>query len=186
MNSLRAEIGSWQATVYHQSMNELLALFTRSSKLARAAADEAMSRHGVRVGQNLLLEVLWETDGLTPGDLAARLQVATPTVVKSANRMAAAGLLLRKPDPVDARLVRLYLTDRARGVRRAVEQERDDLERRMTATLTPAEREHLRSALIKIIAQLTAVPGPAQPPAAPVPPGIQAAPSPAQSSDARA
>ena len=67
-------------------MNELLALFTRSSKLARAAADEAMSQHGVRVGQNLLLEVLWETDGLTPGELAARLQVATPTVVKSANR----------------------------------------------------------------------------------------------------
>jgi MarR family transcriptional regulator, organic hydroperoxide resistance regulator len=135
-------------------MNELLALFTRSSKLARAAADEAMSRHGVRVGQNLLLEILWEADGLTPGELAGRLHVATPTVVKSANRMAATGLLLRKPDPADARLVRLYLTDRARAVRRDVEHERDELERRMTATLTPAEREHLRSALIKIIAQL--------------------------------
>ena len=68
----------------------------------------------MRVGQNLLLEVLWETDGLTPGELAARLHVATPTVVKSANRMTTAGLLLRKPDPADARLVRLYLTDRAR------------------------------------------------------------------------
>jgi MarR family transcriptional regulator for hemolysin len=142
-------------------MNELLALFTRSSKLARAAADEAMSRHGVRVGQNLLLEVLWESDGLTPGELAARLQVATPTVVKSANRMATAGLLLRKPDPADARLVRLYLTDRARAVRQAVERERDELEQRMTATLTPAERAHLRSALIKIIAQLSDSPGPA-------------------------
>ena len=154
-------------------MNELLALFTRSSKLARTAADEAMSRHGVRVGQNLLLEVLWETDGLTPGELASRLQVATPTVVKSANRMAAAGLLVRRPDPADARLVRLYLTDQARSVRRVIEQERDELEQRMTATLTSAEREHLRSALTKIIAQLAgdpvpvqsqAVPGPAQPP----------------------
>jgi MarR family transcriptional regulator, organic hydroperoxide resistance regulator len=166
-------------------MNELLALFTRSSKLARAAADEAMSRHGVRVGQNLLLEVLWETDGLTPGDLAARLHVATPTVVKSANRMAAAGLLLRKPDPADARLVRLYLTDQARAVRRDVEQERDDLERRMTATLTPAEREHLRSALIKIIAQLTAGSGPAQSPAEPVPPETQTLPGPAPPPEAR-
>ena len=35
----------------------------------------------------------------------------------------------------------------------------------MTATLTSAEREHLRSALIKIIDQLTGDPGPAQPPA---------------------
>jgi MarR family transcriptional regulator, organic hydroperoxide resistance regulator len=145
-------------------MNELLALFTRSSKLMRAAADEAMSRHGVRVGQNLLLEVLWETDGLTPGELAGRLRVATPTVVKSANRMATAGLLVRKPDPADARLVRLYLTDQARAVRQAVEEERDELEHRMTATLTPAEREHLRSALIKIIAQLGGSAGPAQAP----------------------
>jgi MarR family transcriptional regulator for hemolysin len=104
--------------------------------------------------------VLWETDGLTPGEVAGRLHVATPTVVKSANRMTAAGLLIRKRDPADARLVRLFLTDRARGVRRAVEQERDELERRMTATLTPDEREHLRSALIKIIAQLADSRGP--------------------------
>ena len=75
-------------------------------------------------------------------------------MVKSANRMATAGLLVRKPDPADARLVRLYLTDRARSVRRAIEQERDELEQRMTATLTSAEREHLRSALTKIIDQL--------------------------------
>ena len=150
-------------------MNELLALFTRSSKLMRAAADEAMSRHGVRVGQNLLLEVLWETDGLTPGELAGRLRVATPTVVKSANRMATAGLLVRKPDPADARLVRLYLTDRARSVRRAIEQQRDELEQRMTATLTSAEREHLGSALTKIIAQLTVDPVPVQSRAAPEP-----------------
>ncbi len=152
-------------------MNELLALFTRSSKLMRAAADEAMSRHGVRVGQNVLLEVLWETDGLTPGELAARLHLATPTVVKSADRMAAAGLLRRQRDPADGRLVRLYLTGQARAVRRAVEQERDELERQMTATLTPAEREHLRSALIKIIAQLAGSPGPAEPDGAAGPAG---------------
>jgi MarR family transcriptional regulator, organic hydroperoxide resistance regulator len=65
-------------------MGEFLSLFTRASKLMRGAADEAMSRHGVRVGQNLMLEVLWDTDGLTPGELAERLHVSTPTVVKSA------------------------------------------------------------------------------------------------------
>jgi DNA-binding MarR family transcriptional regulator len=80
--------------------------------------------------------------------------------------MATAGLLVRRPDPADARLVRLYLTDQARAVRQAVEQERDELEHRMTATLTPAEREHLRSALIKIIAQLAGDPGPVRSPEA--------------------
>src|ERR1035438_799638 len=145
-------------------MNEFLSLFTRASKLMRGAVDEAMSHHGVRVGQNLVLEVLWETDGLTPGELADRLHVATPTMVKSANRMAAAGLIGRRRDPAGglpagrrapgpARRPRIYLTERARLVRGAIEQERDELERRATATLTSAERTHLLSALTKIIAQ---------------------------------
>ena len=43
MNSLRSLIANRPATVYDRMMNELLALFTRSSKLARAAADEAIA-----------------------------------------------------------------------------------------------------------------------------------------------
>jgi MarR family transcriptional regulator for hemolysin len=136
-------------------MNELTALFTRAAKLWRGAADEAMSRHGVRVGQNLMLEVLWETDGLTPGELAERLQVSTPTVVKSAGRMEASGLLIKRRDRADARLVRLYLTDRARSVQGAVRAARASLEERATATLTQDERRHLQNALTKIIAQLS-------------------------------
>src|SRR4030081_3416197 len=108
-------------------MNDVLRLFTRAHKLLRGAADEAMSRHGVRIGQNLVLEVLWETDGLTPGELAERLRVATPTVVKSAIRMESAGLLVRLRDPVDRRLVRLHLTDRARAVKGDIEAARDRL-----------------------------------------------------------
>jgi MarR family transcriptional regulator, organic hydroperoxide resistance regulator len=134
-------------------MNEFLSLFTRASKLLRVAADEAMSRHGVRVGQNLVLEVLWETDGLTPGELASRLKLATPTVVKSASRMQSAGLLTRRRDQSDRRLVRLYLTDRARGIRTEIERERDKLERRATATLTSEELACLMTALAKIIGQ---------------------------------
>ena len=135
-------------------MNEFLGLFTRASKLMRGAADEAMSRHGVRVGQNLVLEVLWKTDGLTPGELAQRLHVSTPTVVKSATRMESTGLVARRRDAADRRLVRLYLTDRGRSVQTDIEAARDDLGRRATATLTDAERRHLISALRKIIAAM--------------------------------
>ena len=135
-------------------MSEFLTLFTRASKLLRGAADEAMSRHGVRVGQNLVLEVLWEDDGLTPGELAARLRVATPTMVGAATRMATAGLLTRRGDPTDKRLVRLYLTDRGRAARKPIEQARRRLEERATATLTQREREQLLKSLRKIIDQL--------------------------------
>lgn len=135
-------------------MGEFLRLFTRAHKLMRAATDDNLSQYGVRVGQNLVLEVLWEDDGLTPGQLAARLGVATPTVVKSASRMAAAGLLTRRRDETDARLVRLYLTDHARAVREPIEAARRALEERVTANLTEEERRLLRGALTKIIAEL--------------------------------
>lgn len=136
-------------------MSEFLTLFTRASKLLRAASDEAMSRHGVRVGQNLVLSVLWETDGLTPGALASRLGLATPTVVNTATRMEEAGLVTRVRDPDDGRLVRLYLTERARAAREPVEEARRRLERRALASLTDDERRHLRSALKKIIAEMS-------------------------------
>jgi len=135
-------------------MTDLLALFTQAAKLLREAADETMSRHGVRVGQHIVLAVLWDQDGLTPGEIARHLGAATPTIVNTATRMEEAGLVVRRPDPADARLVRLHLTERGRAAREPVRDARAALERQATATLTAAERDHLRSALVKIIAQL--------------------------------
>jgi MarR family transcriptional regulator for hemolysin len=137
-------------------VTDVMRLLTRAQKLLRAASDDAMRQHGVRVGQNLVLEVLWETDGLSPGELAARLQVTTPTVVNTATRMEAAGLLERRRDPADGRLVRLYLTGKGRAAQRPIEQARQRLAEHATATLTDAERRHLASALEKIIQQMSA------------------------------
>ena len=134
--------------------DDLLALFTQASKLLREAADDVMSRHGVRVGQHIVLAALWEQDGLTPGEIARRLGVATPTIVNTATRMEEAGLVVRTPDPADARLVRLHLTPRALSVREPVRDARAALEQHATADLTAAELDHLRSSLVKIITRL--------------------------------
>ena len=144
-------------------MSEFLTLFTRASKLLREAADEAMSRHGVRVGQNIILEVLWQHDGLTPGEIARRLDLATPTVVNAATRMEEAGLVVRERDSADGRLVRLYLTPQARSVQGAIERERAGLERRATGGLTAQERRDLHAALVKIIDTLSHDRGPPRP-----------------------
>jgi MarR family transcriptional regulator, organic hydroperoxide resistance regulator len=138
-------------------VSDFIPLFTRASKLMRGAADAAFSRHGVRVGQNLLLERLWEEDGLTPGEIAERLGVSTPTVVKMGTRMEAAGLLERRPDDRDARLVRLYLTRRGRALREPLERERERLRESATANLTAAEHRNLETALAKMVANLEGI-----------------------------
>jgi MarR family transcriptional regulator for hemolysin len=72
--------------------------------------------------------------------------------------MESAGLVARRPDPTDARLVRAYLTEHGCSIRGVIEAERDELARRATATLTEEERRHLDSALKKVINELTAKP----------------------------
>lgn len=131
-------------------MPEFLDLHGKATKAIRALAEGAMQRHGLHLGQNHLLAVLWRRDGATPGDIAAELRVTTPTVVKMATRMTATGLLTRRRDERDNRLVRLWLTDAGRALREPVEAERRAMEDSLTATLTPAERAHLMSALAKI------------------------------------
>ncbi|SEP52610.1 MarR family winged helix-turn-helix transcriptional regulator [Amycolatopsis saalfeldensis] len=131
-------------------MPEFLDLHGRTNKAVRALADAAMRRHGLHEGQNVLLSVLWTTDGATPGEIAAQLRVTTPTVVKMATRMAATGLLTRRRDDKDNRLVRLWLTDAGRALQKPVEAERQDIEEKVLAGLTGAERKHLIAALAKV------------------------------------
>ncbi|HEY6776812.1 MAG TPA: MarR family transcriptional regulator [Thermoleophilaceae bacterium] len=135
-------------------MGDFIALFTRASKLMRGAADAGMSRHGVRVGQNLVIDALVAEDGLTPGELAQRLHVTTPTIVKMATRMEATSLLTRRRDDRDARLVRLHLTDRGRSLHGLIDEELRRLQERATANLSRKERADLERALTRIIRNL--------------------------------
>jgi DNA-binding MarR family transcriptional regulator len=129
---------------------ELLDLHSKTTKVIRAAADAAMRRHGLRLGHDHLLATLWEQDGRTPGEVAAAVNVTTPAVTKLAARMAAAGLLTRRRDERDNRLVRLWLTDAGRALQQPIEAERRLLEEHITEDLTAVERKHLMSALAKI------------------------------------
>jgi len=131
-------------------MPEFLDLHSKTSKVLRAAAEAAVQRHGLRLGQDHLLAALWEEDGRAPGEIAAAVHVTAPAVTKLATRMAESGLLQRRPDPHDNRLVRLWLTDAGRALQKPIESERQHLEDQLTATLTKTERTHLIQALTKI------------------------------------
>lgn len=131
-------------------MPEFLDLYGRTSWIVRTVTDVAMRRHGLYPGQNKLLAVLWEHDGRTPGEIAAAVNVTTPAVVKMAGRMVAAGLITRKRDDKDNRLVRLWLTDAGRALREPVERERRLIEEKITESLTESEREVLLAAIGKI------------------------------------
>ncbi|GIF52112.1 DNA-binding MarR family transcriptional regulator [Asanoa ferruginea] len=131
-------------------MPEFLDIQSKTTKVIRAAVDAALRRHGLRLGQDHLLAALWEQDGRAPGELAAATRVTTPAVTKVAARLAEAGLITRRRDEHDNRLVRFWLTDAGRALRVPIETERRLLEEKITENLTATERKHLMSALAKI------------------------------------
>jgi DNA-binding MarR family transcriptional regulator len=120
------------------------------------ASSTAFARHGVYEGQQFVLRRLWREDGLSPGEIARQLGLATPTVTRAATRMEAAGLLRREPHPTDRRLVRLRLTDRARELEKIIDAEMHRLTERALAGLSVAERENLVRALSRMHRNLSA------------------------------
>jgi MarR family transcriptional regulator, organic hydroperoxide resistance regulator len=141
---------AWFRASPEVAMPEFLDLHGRTSKALRALTEAEMRRHGLHYGQDLVLAVLWERDGRTPGEVAAALHVTTPTIVKMATRMTAAGLLTRRRDERDNRLVRLWLTEAGLALKEPVLAARQSLEDKVTAGLSEAERRRLLTMLATV------------------------------------
>lgn len=112
-------------------------------KAIRNQLSRELEVHGVHGGQEYMLEQLWREDGLSVGELAERIGIEVPTVVRTVKRMEAAGLLQRRPDPGDRRRALIVLTDRGRELERVVPDLLAELDRRATATLSEDERAEL-------------------------------------------
>ena len=116
--------------------------------------DAALSEHGVRVGQHFVLEQLWREDGLTPGELAKRIGVETPTVTRAVQRMEAADLAQREPDLEDARLVRVRLTERGRELEEVVPEIMNRVWDEALEGFSEEERAQLRRMMERVLSNL--------------------------------
>jgi DNA-binding MarR family transcriptional regulator len=125
-------------------------VFWATKRALALASASAFSRHGVHEGQQYVLQCLWAEDGLTPGEVARRLGLATPTVTRATARMEAAGLLRRRAHETDRRLVRLVLTERGRGLEQVIGREMDQLSERALAELDPSQRAALVQSLNRV------------------------------------
>jgi DNA-binding MarR family transcriptional regulator len=125
------------------------------NRAARAFANRlaaAMRPLDVGIGQWAVLLHLWATDGLTQAQLARRVAIEQPTMVRTIDRMERDGLVTRTPDPNDRRASRITLTDRGWALRDDLVPLADGVNHAATATLTAREVETLRRLLAKLVA----------------------------------
>jgi DNA-binding MarR family transcriptional regulator len=112
-------------------------------KAHRGRMATALAPLGLHVGQELLLNQLWRQDGLTQGELIARLGVEPPTVTKTLQRLERAGFVYRAPDPARPRVGRVHLTDAGKALREPVEEIWRELDEDLQRGLDDTERELL-------------------------------------------
>lgn len=124
-----------------ESMDRLLA---EVCHLHRSRAHQLLEALGLYRGQPPVLFALWEQEGLTHTELAARLRNTPSTISKMLRRMERAGFVVRQPDTVDQRVSRVYLTDAGRAIRSDVQAVFRTTEAETFAGLTGEERALLR------------------------------------------
>jgi DNA-binding MarR family transcriptional regulator len=104
---------------------------------------------GLHHAQGLILFQLWQEDGIAQRVLAKALHITPPTATNTLKRMERDGWITRRREESDQRIVRVYLTEKARSLRREARASFKELDAEMTSMLTEQEGETLRAALLK-------------------------------------
>jgi MarR family transcriptional regulator, organic hydroperoxide resistance regulator len=78
---------------------------------------ERLDPMGLTYPQYLVMLVLWEQDGQTVSEIGEKLMLDSGTLSPLLKRLEAAELVVRKRDAHDERLVRIFLTEKASGMR---------------------------------------------------------------------
>jgi DNA-binding MarR family transcriptional regulator len=102
---------------------------------------------GVSAGTWFSLVLLSKKDGISQGELSQKFEIDPSRVTRLAKRLEREGLILRKRDSEDHRIVRMFLTEKGRGLLEALSDRRERFDRRIAAMLDPEELKELRRML---------------------------------------
>ena len=89
-------------------------LLAKAHQRAQGAFKQRLQPLGLTTVQGLLLGSLLEEEGVSVGDVGRKLGLDTATLAGVLERMAASGWIRRETDPDDARVGRIFVTEKAR------------------------------------------------------------------------
>jgi DNA-binding MarR family transcriptional regulator len=109
-----------------------------------------MEKLGLHRGQTFALVHLWRHDGIPQRELAQAMHIRPASVTNMLQRMERDGWIARTRDPQDQRVVRVFLTHRAKDLRAGAQTVLREMEEELGAVYTESEQATLRSLLLKL------------------------------------
>ena len=103
---------------------------------------------GLTYPQYIAMVALWQKDDQTVGEIGQRLLLESNTLTPLLKRLEAAGLVQRRRDSRDERMVRVALTDQGRALRQ--EAQRVPAAIKAASRLAPDSAVQLRNSLVEL------------------------------------
>ncbi len=115
-------------------------LFAKANQKAQALLKQTLKPYGLTAVQILILEALWEDEGLTAGELGKRLVLDNATLSGVLDRLAASGWLTKETDASDKRALKIFLSPKARQHKGDLFQIRENVNNNMLNSLSIEEQ----------------------------------------------
>lgn len=120
-------------------------------RLTSAKIRRESERSGLRQGyRRIMFHLSHGDDGGTQQDLVRHTKLSAPTVSVSLARMEAEGLVRRRPDENDLRVIRVSLTEKGKQLNQRMQEIFREIEDDIGGELTEDEMNELKGLLFKI------------------------------------
>lgn len=130
-------------------------MLNNAARLMQRRFSTKLSPHGITPPQWGVLVALWDQDGLSLSELALRSFFDGPTMTGIVDRLESSGLVERRRDSQDRRVISVYLTEKGRALQKVLPPLSDDTNDEAVTGLTEAETREFTRTLRHIIRNLS-------------------------------
>ncbi len=126
----------------------------RTARSMRRALEAKLEQYEITATQYVVLVRMWEEEGTSISELGDRLYLDNPTLTGIADRMERDGLLQRRRDDEDRRVVNVYLTEKGKSLRKQLEHFAEEIDNLAWKGFTDAQKRELYTLHDKILGNL--------------------------------
>ncbi|EGU34313.1 transcriptional regulator [Vibrio sp. N418] len=114
--------------------------------------DAELKKHGLSVALWPTMMCLWEEEGVTQRDIAAKSKVENSTTTRTLDKLENLGLVERRADPHSRRSYRIYLTEQGRSLKEQLLPIPVVVNQTMLSSLNDKEQQQMIALLQKMVA----------------------------------
>lgn len=125
----------------------IIFLLAKAYQKAHADFKKRLIPFGLTPIQHLILEALWIQDGVPAKEIGEKLVLDGATLSGILDRLAYSGWIIKKIDPDDKRVQRIYLTEKSSDIRPDLAEQRNNANAALMQNLSLEEKVLLKRLL---------------------------------------